>query len=49
MPKVIVFVWAGYSAQTATMESELIVYAYVIDYLKFQATNFDVRKESQSV
>jgi RimJ/RimL family protein N-acetyltransferase len=35
--------------QTVAIESALMVYAYAIDYLKFTAAHFDVRKGNESV
>ena len=35
--------------QTAAIESALMVYAYAIDHLKFEAAHFDVRKGNESV
>ena len=48
------FCWGSWilkagAPQTVAIESALMVYAYVIDYLKFQAANFDVRKGNESV
>lgn len=35
--------------QKAAIESALMVYAYAIDHLKFQAAHFDVRKGNENV
>jgi len=48
------FCWGSWilkegAPQTAAIESALMVYAYGIDYLKFQAAHFDVRKGNESV
>ena len=48
------FCWGSWilkenSPQTAAIESALMVYAYAIDYLKFLAAHFDVRKGNESV
>ena len=48
------FCWGSWilkedAPQTAAIESALMVYAYAIDYLKFQAAHFDVRKGNESV
>lgn len=48
------FCWGSWilkegAPQTAAIESALMVYAYAIDHLKFQAAHFDVRKGNESV
>lgn len=48
------FCWGSWilkegAPQTAAIESALIVYAYALDYLKFEAAHFDVRKGNESV
>ncbi len=48
------FCWGSWilkegAPQTAAIESALMVYAYAIDYLKFQTAHFDVRKGNESV
>ena len=48
------FCWGSWilkanAPQTAAIESALMVYAYAIDYLKFQSAHFDVRKGNESV
>ena len=48
------FCWGSWilkegAPQTSSIESALMVYAYAIDYLKFQAAHFDVRKGNESV
>lgn len=48
------FCWGSWilkkgAPQNAAIESALMVYAYAIDCLKFQAAHFDVRKGNESV
>ena len=48
------FCWGSWilkegAPQTAAIESALMVYAYAINYLKFQSAHFDVRKGNESV
>jgi RimJ/RimL family protein N-acetyltransferase len=48
------FSWGSWILQegaprTAAIESALMVYAYAIDYLKFQSSHFEVRKGNESV
>ncbi|MEI6336333.1 MAG: GNAT family N-acetyltransferase [Methylococcaceae bacterium] len=48
------FCWGSWilkegAPQTAAIESALMVYAYAIDYLKFQSAHFDVSSGNESV
>ena len=48
------FCWGSWilkesAPQKAAIESALMVYAYVIDHLKFQAAHFDVRQGNENV
>ncbi len=48
------FCWGSWILQagvppTAAIESALMVYAYALDHLKFEAAHFDVRKGNESV
>ncbi len=48
------FCWGSWilkedAPQTAAIESALMVYAYAIDYLKFQTAHFDVNSSNESV
>jgi RimJ/RimL family protein N-acetyltransferase len=48
------FCWGSWvlkdgAPQAAAIESALMVYAYAVDYLKFEAAHFDVRKGNESV
>jgi RimJ/RimL family protein N-acetyltransferase len=48
------FCWGSWilkegAPKTAAIESALMVYAYAIDYLKFESAHFDVRKGNESV